>query len=243
MALAGALVVVAGYFVHRTRQPGTLTVELRAVVGDEPLTLNQVRYDNPGGAGRFKIRAFQFYLSNLRLVSPGGEYNEPDSYHLARFDNADNSYRIVLNGVPRRVYERIEFAIGVDPAANKSIAPIGDLDPNSRMAWNWEVGYKFILFEGGLELDDALVPLVYHVGFDENYKTVAIHLEEPLFDEAQASLSLNVDVMKLFTARSVVDMTALSSVKFDKADAKLIADNYAHMILPASGQFMRTTSP
>ena len=60
------------------------------------------------------------------------------------------SRNIVLHGVPRRNYERIEFGIGVDAAANRSLQQRGDLDPNGRMAWNWEVSYKFVLFEGAL---------------------------------------------------------------------------------------------
>ena len=76
----------------------------------------------------------------------------------------------MLHGVPRRNYERIEFGIGVDAAANRSLQQRGDLDPNGRMAWNWEVGYKFVLFEGALLRGNESVLLVYHIGFAENYR-------------------------------------------------------------------------
>jgi len=65
----------------------------------------------------------------------------------------------------------------VDPAANGSVAPVGDLDPNGRMAWSWDVGYKFVLFEGGLVLADTQYPLVYHVGFNENYTPLSFGLD------------------------------------------------------------------
>ena len=75
----------------------------------------------------------------------------------------------------------ISFGIGVDAAANTSIQSRGDLDPNSQMAWNWKVGYKFVLFEGGMKLnaDGVQKPLVYHVGFNENMRRLKFDLTDP----------------------------------------------------------------
>ena len=98
----------------------------------------------------------------------------------------------------REDYRRLEFGIGVDPAANGSIASVGELDPNGRMAWSWEVGYKFVLFEGGLVLGDTQYPLVYHVGFDENYKLASIALDEPLFEREDPSVDFRIDVLQMF---------------------------------------------
>src|SRR5207244_9815796 len=102
------------------------------------------------------------------------------------------------SGVPRRNYERIEFGIGVDAAANKSLAQRGDLDPNGRMAWSWEVGYKFVLFEGTLVRGNASVPLVYHVGFEENYRLIATELHREPLDSRPARLDFRVDILPLF---------------------------------------------
>ncbi len=227
--LTPALLLIA-FLGCKEDSPGRLILNFHATVDGEPLAFDQVRYQNPGGAGKFKIRAFQFYLSNIKLVGASGEYSEPESYHLARFDNEDQVYSIVLDGVPRLAYERVEFSIGVDEVANNSIAPLGDLDANSRMAWSWDVGYKFVIFEGVLELDDEQIPLVYHIGFDENYKSIAVNLDERLFGQHEESLDFEVDVMKSFTGTTLVDMALLPSVKFDKTDARLIADNYATMV-------------
>src|SRR5262245_46089192 len=142
LAVAAAL-CVTGWRLHRASQPVELVLYFHPFVGSEPLVLNQCRYPNPGGEGRFKVRDFQFFLSNIHLVSAIGAYLEPDSYHLVRFDGEEPVFVIVLHDVPRRNYERIEFGIGVDAAANRSLRSCGDLDPNGRMAWTWEVGYKF----------------------------------------------------------------------------------------------------
>jgi hypothetical protein len=227
-----AILGVTGWWLYRAAQPVELALVFHPFVGLEPLVLNEARYPNPGGEGRFKVRDFQFFLSNIRLVGAGGAYAEPDSYHLVRFDGAEPAFAIVLHEVPRRDYQRIDFGIGVDVAANKSLAQRGDLDPNGRMAWTWEVGYKFVLFEGTLVRDDASDPLVYHVGFDENYQSVSTGLQGDVLDSRPTQLDFKVDILRLFQGSATIDMAALPDVKFDQADAALLAQNFAGMITP-----------
>lgn len=209
-----------------------LTLRFHPFVGAEPLVANELRYANPGGAGSFEVRDFQFFLSNIRLTGNGDEYAEPDSYHLVRFDGAQTTHVITLRDVPRGNYNRIEFGIGVDPAANRSIEARGELDPNGRMAWTWDVGYKFVLFEGAFVRDGVRKPLVYHVGFDENYKRISTGFESGLLGTPAANLDFRVDLLRLFTGRVTVDMAALSTVKFDRDDAALLARNFADMFSP-----------
>ena len=231
----GALLLAVGaasaaHLACRSAQPTRLTLRFHPFVGSEALVLNEARYANPGGKGLFKVRDFQFFLSNIRLLADGVEFTEPESYHLARFDGDDGTYVLVIENVPREHYRRIEFGIGVDPAANGSIAPVGDLDPNGRMAWSWDVGYKFVLFEGGLVLGDTQYPLVYHVGFNENYRPLSFGLDRSLFDHADATLDFRADLLQMFNGVHTIDMTALPNVKFDHGDARLLAENYAGMV-------------
>ena len=226
--LASSLLAVS-YSLFITRSVETVNLHFEAVVDGDPVVFDQLQYSNPGGEGQFKIRSFLFYLSNVKLIGDSENYIEADSYHLARFDNG-NAFTIELSDVPRQRYERIEFSIGVDETANNSIKPIGDLDPNSRMAWSWDVGYKFLLFEGGIELNEALLPLVYHVGFDENYKSMAFNLDQARYEGPLKSAYFKVDIMRLFTGATTIDIAELSTVKFDKLDAQVIANNYARMI-------------
>ena len=73
-------------------------------------------------------------------------------------------------------------------------------------------------------------PLVYHVGFDENYKRVAIDLGKSLSVGSSTTIDFRADLLQMFNGTQTVDMAALPNVKFDRADAKLLADNYAHMV-------------
>jgi hypothetical protein len=223
---------VTGWQLNRAAQPLELALYFQPFVGPEPLVLNKSTYPNPGGEGRFKVRDFQFFLSNIRLVSPTGIYTETDSYHLVRFDGEEPGFVIALHEVPRRNYERIEFGIGVDPAANRSLASRGDLDPNGRMAWNWEVGYKFVLFEGELLRDSASDPLVYHVGFAENYRPIEIKLRREPLAGHRSRLDFRVDLLRLFQGSTNIDLAALPSVKFDRADAALLGRNFSGLVTP-----------
>lgn len=227
------LAVLAGgalYLALRPEPAVPVTLRIHALVGDEPLRLGEGRYENPGGEGTFTIRDFQFFVSKLRLVSDAGEVRDTESYHLARFDGEDGVYRIDLGPIPRRAYQRIELGIGVDSAANNSIEPVGDLDPNGRMAWGWEIGYKFVLVEGGLDLEGDRIPLVYHVGFDENYAEVSIPVEPSALRGESAAIDLCADLLRMFTGADTVDMSRLSNVTFDGDDSRLLAGNYAGML-------------
>lgn len=207
-----------------------LTLNFKALVNNQPLVFNEIIYANPGGAGKFKIRDFQFFISNISLLSPSGEFIEQESYHLARFDNNNSSYSIVLKDMPLREYQTIVLSIGIDKTANSSIDIKGDLDPNSRMAWSWDVGYKFVLFEGGILKDKILRPLVYHVGFNENYKSLSFVLKQPLFKNNTQNINFEVDIIKLFSGINNINMLELPSVKFDRDDAKSLSNNYSNMI-------------
>jgi len=230
LAVATAFGVVLAGFVFRSGQPAAIHLRFTAVVADQELVFNEPLYANPGGEGVFSVRDFLMYLSNIQFVGAAGTYSVPDSYHLARFDNATNTYDIVIEAVPRDTYSWVILSIGVDEEANTSIAPIGDLDPNGRMAWNWEFGYKFVLLEGSLLVDGELRPLVYHVGFSENRRTLQFDLRESALVWSPEVLEFRVDLMTLFAGNQTVDMQTLSNVKFNKVDAGLLANNYASMI-------------
>lgn len=247
LSMAGAIVVIIAIIVivfyvgksssvYVPEETTTLTLSFDPTVMDNPLVFNKYLYQNPGGEGQFKIRDLQFYISNVSLISSEKSdtmsefiFYEKDSYHLIRFDY-EGTHIITLKDVPRRQYHTVAFAIGVDKMANESIEQRGDLDANGKMAWSWEVGYKFFLFEGGLKVDDNLSPLVYHIGFNDNYKPLKFIVKPSLFDKEEQHIVFKVDVMKLFTGKNTVDLSTLPTVKFDKDDAALIAGNYVTMI-------------
>lgn len=225
LLLTFVLAFIGLYIIYEHNKPATYTLTITPTVGTQPLVFNDSRYPNPGGTGTFSIRAFQFYISNIKLVSDDATYIEPESYHLVRFDNTSKTYTITLKEIPNLAYQAIELSIGVDPKANGTITVSGDVNPNSRMAWSWDVGYKFVLFEGTLDQSEKRTPLVYHIGFDENYASLSFPLQSDTKD-----LRANVDIMRMFHGPSTIDMSQLPTIKFDRKDSQLMSRNYRHML-------------
>ncbi|WP_019297373.1 MULTISPECIES: MbnP family protein [unclassified Leisingera] len=229
--LAFLLALTVWHAFRKTDPPASqLRLVFQAEANGQKLVFDQFHYKNPNGPGQFRVQNFRFYISNIKLSGEDGTYLEPDSYHLVRFGAGNESFAVELNNIPLRSYSGLSFSIGIDEQANASIEPRGDLDPNSQMAWNWEVGYKFVVFEGSLILDDAILPLVYHLGFDENRRDLQFSLpaEEQL--SSTSAKNFKVDVMELFSGASAFNMAQTQSVKFDRQDARRLAENYAGMI-------------
>lgn len=228
--LAGLVGVALAVSLLREPSNNDLTLSFSADVDGALLVYNQSIYPNPGGEGLLKIRDFRFYISHIELVGKDATWIETDSYHLARFDNEAGLYTIELQDIPIQTLEKVKLSIGVDEASNTSIKSKGDLDPNSQMAWNWTMGYKFVLLEGTLDQAGEISPIVFHVGFSENLRAYEFDFAEPVDLSQPNDVSFLVNPMNLFDGTTRIDLSELSSVKFDRNDARMIADNYQHMV-------------
>jgi len=230
LLIAIAAVVLTIVLTHdKTPTTKQLTLRFKPFVNNTPLVLHHQNYPNLGGEGTFIIREFQLFISNIKLTSNNSSYVEAESYHLLRFDGDNNYYEIVLPNIGASAYQQIEFAIGVDPKANGSITIAGDLDPNSRMAWSWDVGYKFLLLEGELTQHQQQIPLVYHVGFDENYTRLSFPINTATH-VANSQLNFHIEISHLFGSENPIDLAEISTVKFDEDDAALIAGGFKSFI-------------
>ncbi|MEH6477776.1 MAG: hypothetical protein V7727_18935, partial [Sneathiella sp.] len=70
----------------------------------------------------------------------------------------------------------------------------------------------------------------YHVGFSENLRKQSFMIPQDKLDAGTAILKFDVDIMKMFQGNTVIDLSELTSVVMKKADAHMVADNYAKMI-------------
>jgi hypothetical protein len=232
------LALEAGCNRDGTSEPrASVTLRFAAQVDRQPLHLGAQRYTAPTGSGEFTVEDFKMYISNviLRNLETGNAHVEKDSYHLVRFGGESNNFDIVLEGVDASDYDAIDFAIGIDPVRNMSIENLRDLNPNNQMAWNWDVGYKFVLLEGTFYPQNGLtpIPLVYHVGYSENYKELSFGLDEGERNpsaQTNTTLTFEIELMEMFRNPQDIDFNVLPSIKFDQGESKMFADNYADMI-------------
>lgn len=204
-----------------------------ATIGTEPLVIGSKRYRTPNNEGEFAIENFKLYVSNIMFIDSSRNkfHKEKNSYHLVRFDAQKNTFEFTINSIPIDTFDEIKFSIGIDSVKNKSIDHIGDLDPNGQMAWNWNVGYKFLVLEGNYFTNEGSIvkPLVFHIGFSENYQPLS-------YDVAKSNLlrsdtiHFNIDIESMFTSPNIINFDSLSSITFNRKKAKLVAANFKEMI-------------
>lgn len=232
----GLAAAACGHPASGDASPGHVKCRFFAQVGGRELRMDGTRYANPGGTGQLEIHDFKFYMSNIVLRDRAGaeRFTEPDSYHLARFPRRGGAYEIDLRGVAQGRYDAIDLSIGVDPSANGTLDPAGDLDPNGQMAWNWMTGYKFLALEGTYYPEDEPdpVPIVYHIGFSESYRELSFDLRGALEvgDGVDPVLSFSVELGEIFDNPNRIDIAQRPSILFDTADASRVASNYERMV-------------
>lgn len=217
----------------------TLTLDLTHLVDGEQLLFNTRTYTNAAGES-FVVQDFKYYLSNIKLrnTATGAFYLEPYSYHLVRPVEGE-AFQIQIGDVPVGEYNEVEFAIGVDNAANTSTDKVGALDPSNEMAWDWNTGYKFLLMEGqfGESEDNMNDAFVYHIGGDPNYRVLKFNLSQlslptlSLENNSTQSLAIEADVAAIFAEPNTVSLAEHPVVMHDPF-SQSVADNYAtHMFM------------
>ena len=210
-------------FISSCSQEKDIALHFNALVHGEPLEFGK-NYPAPNGDGTFIINDFKLYVSNVQLINSSNSDNnhiEKDSYHLLKFQDA-NADSILIDSVAISEYDKIRISVGVDEEGNLSKKYPGDLDPTNQMAWNWTVGYKFVLFEGlySPESSENEMPLVFHIGFSENKRDLEFDLD------SESDLSFNIEVMEMFQNPELIDWNELPSVLFNKEHSAMVANNY-----------------
>ena len=142
-----AFLLLSGYQ-HKNMQEvssGIIKITFINTVKGVPVELNTGNYTNPFGE-TYTISKFKYYISNISLASPGGDFKEDESYHLVDENKADAlSFSFKAD---TKNYHSVSFILGVDSLKNVSGAQTGALDPLNDMFWTWNSGYVMAKMEG-----------------------------------------------------------------------------------------------
>ncbi|SDJ75190.1 hypothetical protein SAMN05421823_10114 [Catalinimonas alkaloidigena] len=216
-------------------EEGTLLLTFEHTFGQDAFQLGEAFTTTSGDA--LRISDLRYFISNVKLRNrqTGEFYLEPDSYHLMELASGQSLDSIRLEHVVPGTYDELEFAIGVDNARNTSIDQIGDLDPASGMAWNWNTGYKFFLLEGTYFSDTAQADraLTYHIGGNANYRILKFALpltaDPPLTVRNQytTEVKMQADLAEVFEEPHPIRLDELNFAMFEPVSSGKIADNYA----------------
>lgn len=180
------------------------------------------------------VRAFAMFISNIKLTNTttGATWTEPDSYHLGLFVSDSAHVLLKLKNLPGNgtSWDRLDFGIGVDSAANTNISYVGkgDLLFGKGMEWSWAQGWKFVLLEGQYGSTRASRGnLVYHIGFDTNYRTRQLTFASPLtIQRGQQVINFNVNLPAAFSATTNIDVTTVNDEMGNSANARALANNF-----------------
>jgi hypothetical protein len=207
---------------------GTLIIEFENLLNGEPLKFEGFRYNRD--EVDFNIAVLKYYISNIKFLDEGGQviFTEPESYHLLEETSTRKELTIEISDLELQKISSIEFSIGIDPEKNLSLDNTGDLDPSNEMAWNWDTGYKFLLMEGEIfESDGNRKGMVYHIGGNENYKTINKEVKTEIKANTTTTVEIKAEVLSLFDAPHYININDVN-VAMGGENADKIAENYAN---------------
>ncbi|KAA9333594.1 MbnP family protein [Adhaeribacter soli] len=208
---------------------GTMQVNFLHHVDGQPLVFDSQHYLNAAD-DTFSVEYLKYLISNVKLTNTttGKTYIEKNSYHL--INPKENKAGFDLAGIPVKDFNQIEFSIGVDAYANSRTDHSGDLYPDNGMAWDWNTGYKFMSF-GGRKISRVAAKdygLTFHVGTNQNYKTLTFPLSQTLTFQKNKPYTLQIDanLNELFRSPNVIDFDLVYIVHMGP-NAEKVANNYA----------------
>jgi hypothetical protein len=191
-----------------------------------PLPLEYFQEFTLNSGRKIKFTRAQMYLSGFRAMSSSSDKAYDKHLLITGEDNATFPIGSLLS---EGSVTDFSLAIGVDSIYNH-LDPASFLADNALSAnqehfghWGWNPGYKFLVLEGMMDSTTAMngvvsYPFVYHLGFEEAYKTFTITTDFTS-DGTNEVVELNVDWLAFFNE---LDLPAENFSHMMTVDQKLI---------------------
>lgn len=214
---------------------GTVNIQLTNVVNGNPLTLSTTTYTNANN-DEFKVNMYKYYFTNIVLETASGfRWTQPESYYLVD-QSISSSLKLIVTGVPRANYTKIEFKLGVDAARNTSGAQTGALDPVKGMFWTWSSGYIMGKIEGtSPQSTNTGNKIVFHIGGFSGVNS-AIRDFSFIFpntanvtESHTPTINIKNDLAEWFKTPNTISFASLNDISTVGTNSKKIADNYSDM--------------
>lgn len=152
----------------------------------------------PGG---MQISDLKFYLTSVSTWKDGQQlWKEADSYHL--IDASDTaSLALPIASSAGKIFDAVEFYLGVDSAKSESGIMDGDLDPLHGMYWTWQSGYIHFRMEGSCSVcPPPRKEFQLHIGGYRHPHSTVLRVLIPC--KGEKNLRLNVDLKPLLNQLS-----------------------------------------
>ncbi len=221
---------------------GEVELNFQGFFGAEPLVMLAKEYDYEAGMDvRFQL--FQFYVSEINLISKSGEKVRLGEIELINFENvqsdeaASKGLSFAFGNIPAGEYRAIEMGIGVSGDLNEK-AP-SDYAVGHPLAfqgnyWSGLSSYIFTKIEGNADLNgdgEFTEKLTFHIGEKEDvplYQTISLDYDLTVSKDQSTVLPLSVDLKQVISPNSsnFLDFREVSQDHTNQAAVyTLIVDN------------------
>ena len=197
---------------------GSLEIVFKGSFGADPLYMFDRAYNYRGDA-EIKWQLFQFYLSDLELISSNSalESQQLSPVELVDFGNIQ-SEREALEGFSLRfddlevgTYSGLQFGLGVAPELNTTQpSDYSPAEPLAQVSSYWEAASSYIYtkIEGNADLDldgqfgEEDEKITYHLGASELYQKRTLPINIEIRENSTTTFVVNVDLLKALTEDS-----------------------------------------
>jgi hypothetical protein len=173
---------------------GSMSFELKHYFKEDVFSFDSI-YITPS-SDTIKLTHLLYYFSNVQLLNKDDVWVNLKNYNLVNYKNP-NSLSFTINNVPKGIYKRLRFYVGVDSVANSSGAQEGDLSPIHTMFWTWNTGYVFFRIKGGVGVNKE--DFVFDVGGNQNLPVIEFDLNSYKLKGNKFTIDTRFDLNQVFT--------------------------------------------
>lgn len=192
---------------------GDLEINFTAEYGGEPLVIYR-DYTFPESELRIRFQKFQYYLSDVSLITDGSSdvtiLSEIEL--LEAFNNHDTDEKAELGEgrkyetIPTGTYSGLRMGIGVSNELNVRNTEYPLSHPLGKNFWDGWSSYIFAKIEGNMDVNadgeygtESAEKFVLHTGSNTVYQTITFPEPIVISDNANTLMNISVDVKDLFT--------------------------------------------
>ncbi len=199
-------------------EPTTFTFAVHPKVGNAGLVLNQEVLD--GEQYRILPVVFRFYVSHLTLIDENNSELEIANVGFLDSEAVGAGEPLTFTvDIPAGNYKGIKFWVGLDSTQNASDpATFANNHPLSLFQgtyWEWNTGYRFVMFEGYYDTIqntpgpvNTTLAFNYHTGLNTLYREAVLGSASVPFSVAEGesyTYSLDLDVNRVFYGAQNID--------------------------------------
>lgn len=211
-----------------------INIRIKHVFSNIPVRLDSTTYYNDLKQD-LVITKLKYYLSHIGLYQEPSETIQSMIYLVDEEKPETKSIALPID--KNKVYQGLEFMVGVDSAFQVSGAQDGALDPIHGMFWTWNTGYIFMKLEGKSSFSTAVGNnLEYHLGGYKHphnqIRKIILPFKTPIkgADLIKTKFDLVVDWSEFFKNPNPIDFSVFPTAT-EPSNAAFVVNNYVDMFL------------